>query len=294
MKFFFVSNEVQIMAPPQRANMDSTFIYTVAGYIREQSNISTIDIPAAIEQICISYYLLKEEFNDCVTLRKVGPIICADLDTHIYGVEDAWILGNKSLININDKSVYKYKWKFKLHKLPSNNAIKLGISSDYDKDECQLYGYFQHIQYGQKYLMSESDDIDDDYDERNILSLHDELANDGDIIELIIDIKHLQIGLCINEEKIIYFQPNDWKNIEPDIHFNKWQYTLQIMIPPISCIECIAFSIEQNNNQIQERLYDFDMMHILYIFLGIIVLIASFWFGTIDIVRDIDLISMII
>ena len=267
--------------------MDKSFEWTVSGYIREQCDLFEIDIPFDVEITCLKYYHLKEQFKDMVTMRTLGTIFNADLETHIYGVEDAWIVGNE-LIDINDTSICKYRWKFKLIKLPVNNAIKLGISTDFDAEKCKLYGYFQHIKKGQKYVLNPSainnNNSTTNSNNKSLSAdlLSSDLAKDGDIIEVIMDLKHQKIGLCINKGNVHYFTPYHWRHVN-ELHFECWKYTLQIMMPPISCIECIAFEIEHNKESDNNNNIDIDqwltMRMNLYILLGMIVLITSFWFN---------------
>ena len=191
---------------------DYKFEFTITGFIREYNRYSFNKIPQVIESLCLQYYIIRNELRD---LREKG-----ELNSNFYIIQS-----RKDVIDINDTSIYKYKWKFKVTKVSYcvdwfEWGIEFSIRDEFCLDPSVPTVYLQRP------------------------SIHHKLPKDGDVCEIIFYPKIKQMSVCINGGKTTYRGPHVWKNIK-DVRVRTTPYKLNLSIACNICIECIEFSIEQ-------------------------------------------------
>ena len=106
------------MALSTLRDIDIKFKQIVEGYIgiQEKQTADKLMIPDAIKYLCLEYYLLQEYFDSFPVSQTILKVI-----DEKYKMQGKIIYGNVRTININDESIAKYIWKFKILSFPSQS-----------------------------------------------------------------------------------------------------------------------------------------------------------------------------
>ena len=205
-KFFVPASKLN-MAFSKIRDIDSTFKDIVFQYIgQHEKDNKSLKIPMMLKYLCLQYYLIQEYF---VGLPKSQMVI----NNKISWESNLLIYGNNETININDTSISKYIWTLKVLSMeqePMGSGF-IGLWST----KLQSFDLIPQILW-EPYRFGLSI-------HETCYFLREELPNkrqNGDIIEIILDIKNTKLGFIINGgdiidrfSNVIYWQNDrEWLN----------------------------------------------------------------------------------
>ncbi len=213
------------MYPFKLRNADHKFKHAVSGYLRQESHNNALNIPLMIEYLCLRYYLIREAFH-----YQKSETIASNKMSH-----PMIIMGNGNVIDCYDECIINYKWKLQIKTLFPfiRDQFKIGITA---ATNCSSFAAAMDIFCDQCYK----------YEEQII---HSNKPKKCDIIQLIFNAKTKEIGFGINDDKIMHFTQNNirWRGNEPFCKYG-YKYTLMLLIPPKTTVECVEFCVEQNKS----------------------------------------------
>ena len=102
--------------------------YLVYGYNREiETEFTSLKIPKEIKQICIQFYNVSDYFTnygDNILVNEAGNIAMGtttkDVPNTVYGDQ---------IIDLEDDTISKYRWEFKIFHLDRSKPYYIGIST---------------------------------------------------------------------------------------------------------------------------------------------------------------------
>ena len=226
--------------------IDHRFIDTVYGYIRNQEN-GKMKIPDEIKHLCLDFYLLQQYFTD----HDISQTIIAyptglDTDTRSHDVRNIKLMSNK-VIDVDDTSIAKYVWKFKLLSFGTDVSFKFRITEIGLMTE-QLYEYpnyrartFEwkpakyHLQLENKSIVR-----------HRAFKKQRLRVKENDTITMVLDVERLALGFGIKSGEIKYTK--DWAAEKREISYLREKGLKMMCILPVGAsVELIEFYVEQKS-----------------------------------------------
>ena len=217
-------------------DLDEKFVHTVFGYIRQEQKQANnkLKIPDDVTRLCLKYYLIQQYFAN----HDISQTVIA-YPRMINRKRSIELRGN-DVIDLDDTSITKYIWKFKLlsfgiAKLSRN---EIGLISE------KLYRFMNGwgpTQYSLKFGKEKPPTFRPFRD----LGI---VFKKNDIFTLVFDVEKLAIGFAINDEDIIY--KKDWRNdeVKRDIQYLKEkQLKILCVLPTGASVKLIEFDAQHKS-----------------------------------------------
>ena len=168
--------------------IDSESKEIVFDYINQHERKNKpLSLPMMLKYLCLQFYAIQEYFKN---YPKSQMIIKNDTENEIYNVE-----GNENVINVNDTSIIRYKWRFKILSFStyfanaSECCIGIGLISP-EKDDLsgepfsfRCWSVMPKISYrAGKYIFPNKE------------------AKIGDIMEMVLNLENNKLGFRINDK----------------------------------------------------------------------------------------------
>lgn len=209
---------------------NTQFKHSVFGYIRRyEKRNKTITIPIMIKYICLSYYLFDEKFT-----KHADHLIINDTQNIVTNHNDAYntVYGNVK-IDIKDKSILEYSWKFKVLFMPKdsdynfllgidasnfsmiNGTCNAGLCRLFDFNKGAVFGPDCFITYYTPAIGDEIDMICNVYDKKLLLKINGkEIINDSYVLPIDFKNKEYRMTLTMSRNQqsmqLLQFNIKQW------------------------------------------------------------------------------------
>ena len=198
--------------------IDDNTKFCIFGFTRNHERKLKITIPMMIQYLFMIYYWIEEKFTvhgDYIDLDETNTIATCSKISSQYKYNTAY--GN-GVIDINDSSIIKYKWTFKILRTfhGGSTPICIGIDSSYnrcinndfssDRDNQDLY-----YSIGSNYCTFSSEDLSSPLipNDTECTWFHD-----GDVVDMILDVKARELRLAKDQAILIFAKRMNFSKVK--------------------------------------------------------------------------------